>query len=215
MAIIDPAAIKFCNNHLRPSADLLARSYYRCRELEDRWDAVSGTNDVKFALLSKQIAKVANLLTRTWRKVFFAGLDWNAGSLGPLFPNDPTEVLHDNIDLSGPDLTRPEITGQDIIRVKRRTEEFRNWLPRGTDTDKHFVTDANVNETTNPISNNYLKDVMRLITDGSKAPTTNWGRVLVKERGLDLTTEYEVTNPNYLTHILAVSVNPGAADELS
>lgn len=204
MAITDPAAIKFSNEWFRTSADRLARCFYLCQELKNRWTNTPGTNDEKFALLLPHIKKVATRLANTYFHIFKATRIYDSASLNSLFPNDANEVVYDNVAGDGPDPNRPTVTGQSLMRLKRRMEEFNNWLARGTDLDKHFVTDSSA---TLSITYAYLNDIMRLVSDGSKTPTTAWGRQVAEFRTNDLITEWTVTNPNYIGHILACSVN--------
>lgn len=206
MAIIDPAAIRFSNERIRPAADRLARCYYRGKALADSWSSLNGDNNAKFAVLKPTIESVATLITNTFRFCWWADRIWQSGSLVSLFPNDPLEIIWDNFDNTGPDLNRGEINSQDIRRLKNRMEEFTNWLSRGTDLDKHWVNDSSV---ILPIIYNYFDDVARMAEEGAKEPVTNWGRIVAVERCPDIVTEYETNSPNSLTHILRCAVNIG------
>jgi len=211
MAITDSAAIKFCNEQIRPSADRLARSYYRSKELSELWNALTGTNDERFALLADQIEKVANLIRWTRNSIFNADRIWNSNNLQALIPNDAAEEVWDNLDNTGQDTNRPPLTGQDVRRVKFRMEEYTNHWERGTDVDKHWVLDTNA---TLPIIYDYLEDAWRLTTESAKVPTGFQAMKFASERCGDIVTEYETTNPAKLTHILIASVNPRDEPEL-
>lgn len=210
MAITDPAAIKYANEQFRPAADKIARCKYRSEELSAAWAALQGTNDDRFAQLQLQIQRVANLVTNTWRFVFWADRLWQSGSLHLLFPNDPLEELHDNADATGPDPNRPTVTGEDLRRLKNRMEEFANWLARGTDLDLQFDNDALATE---PLTYGFFDDFARMAEDGAKAQTTGWGREVAVDRCGELVTEYETTNPGKFNHILRAAVNATPLEE--
>ena len=159
MTITDPAAIKYANESFRPAADKLARTYYQLVQLNDQWNALNGTNDEIFALLKPEIMRVANIVSQTFKFVFFANKVYDALSLAPLFPNDVGELLQDA------DSTRPPVTGQDLSRLKNRMEEFQHWLDAA-----QFVNDSGV---TLPIDFAFFNDILRLTDEGSKDPTTN------------------------------------------
>lgn len=206
MAITNPAAIRYCNEHIRPMADRLARCFYRCHELRDAWVATPGTNDEKMALLLPQIRRVSDLVANTMRFVWWADRVWQFGSIAALIPNDAAEIVFDNSNATGPDTSRSVMTGQGVRRLKNRAEEFNNWLQRGTDVDAHFLTDLLA---TLPTTYGILDDFGRLAPESSAVPTTAWGRKIAVERCGSLVTQWEVTVPANLTHILAVAVNPG------
>lgn len=42
--ITSPEAVRFCNEKIRPIADVLAQAYYACRMLVDEWDSNSMNN---------------------------------------------------------------------------------------------------------------------------------------------------------------------------
>lgn len=209
MAITDPIAINFSNVWLRPGADRLARVYYRSKEASVKWNAISGTNAEKLVIMQPQITNLADVIDRAVR--FLQRLDrlWNAENLNSFIPNDNTEILHDNEDNSGPDPNRPTLNGQDLRRFKNRSEEFLNYMTRGTDADKHWVNDAGA---TLPVINDYYDDVMRLTKFSSVADTGGQANTLISGRVEDILTEYETDNPNKLDHIVKVSVNPQAQD---
>ena len=195
--ITDPVAIQYSRESLRPAADKIARSYYRLAQLNDQWNATTGTNDEVFALLQPEIVRVATLVANTWMFVWKANRLWDALSINALIPNDSAELLFDNDDATAPSPSLPVVSGQDLRRLKNRMEEFQHWLDAA-----QFVNDGGV---TLPIDYANLNDVLRMTEDGSKTPTTAWGRQVAVIHAEEIRTEYEVTNTAYLSQILRAS----------
>lgn len=212
MAITDPAAIKYCNEQIRPGADRLARCYYRAKKINDKWTGLTGTNAEKWALMKSSIIDAAGVFERTFMLCFRADRLFNSGSIGSIIPNDAAELVYDNSDRTGQDASRPPLTGQDARRVKLRMEEFYNWLAHGTDADEHWDTDANAPATA-PIWDFY-DTVGRLDSDSAKEPTADWGRVFAAERCAEIIAEYETSHPVNLSHLLRAAVNPNDTEDV-
>lgn len=211
MAITDAGAVQYINERIRPAADRLARCFYRAQKISDRWNSISGTNAEKLALMSSSLASAADLFWRTRNFIFEADRIWTVAGMSALIPNDNTELVFDNGDNSAQDPSRPPINGQDVRRVKQQMEEFVNWLQRGTDLDKHFLTDAA--PPTLPITYDYLDNVGRIINANPADPTAGQANTFV-DRCDDLVTQYETTSPADLTRVLVVAVNPNDNEEV-
>ena len=205
--ITDANAIKFSNEHLRTGADKLYRAYDALRGVNEQWNALTGTTDERYALLSEDISRVSNIVTHSFFNLRRTTMLWNALSMASLFPNDPAEEGWDASGGGAQDPNRPPITGQDVRRLKNRFEEFISFLERGTDVDSHFLSESAPQ--TLPITNDFIGQVLVLSSDGAKTPAGNDGRKFAKLLGDQLVTEYTVTNPEFVNHILRVAVNPG------
>jgi len=190
MAITDPAAIRFSNEHIRTTADRLSKSFYILQKLRNDWNALGGTDQDKFDILRNDILSAGARITRFYSEIFFSKRLYDALSMNTLFPNDVNEVLVDGAPTDG----RGQITGQDIRRINLRTKEWLAWF------DKAAFDDLSVN----PVNYNYLEQFLRLNT---QQVTADWGKTVASNRAGDLVIEYTVTNPTYLTHISKVAVN--------
>lgn len=198
MAITDTAAIKFSNEHIRPSADRLARAYYRLVEINDLWEASQETNDQKVVLFGSQISDVAGRVSQIYYSVAKSAQLYDALTMQALFPNDPLEEVWDNTDNTAQDPNRPAITGEDVRRVKNRMDEFRTWM------EKNDFDEATVN----PLDYANLDSFLRIASDGAKTPTTNWFLQVAKTRADEMRLQYETTFPQHLSHLLRAAVNP-------
>lgn len=205
MAITDAAAIKFCNERIRPGADRLARCKFRAEELNTQWTGLGGTWQEKFDLLEPEIRNVGNLLTNTVRFLWWADQVWLGLSLQSVIPDDDTEEVWDDPDNTGQDPTRPPLDGKLVRNNKRRQEEFVNWMRRSTGVTEHWITDFEV--TTETLVDEYFRDAMRL-TDDSLAPTAGQAKLLADDHCGRIVTEYETTNPAKFTQIIKAAVNP-------
>lgn len=205
MAITDPAAIKFANERLRPAADRLARVRYRAEILKDSWTPAGADNDARFAFLRDDIERFCNLVTNTFRFIWWADRLWEAQSLHLVYPNDqPDEVLYDGPGGTGPDPNRTTVTVQDLRRLKNRMEEFSNWVTRGTDVDPHWNNDGTA---TAPATYLYFNAFAKLTGAGGKDVTTGNGRAIAVDRTQQIINEYTIDNAAKFGHILTVGVN--------
>ena len=191
MAITDVNAIRFSNEHIRTTADKLSRSFYLCQKLKNDWNAISGTDDEKFAIMRNDVLRVGDRIANYYGQIFMSKRLYDALSMNTLFPNDPAQVLSDGAPTDG----RSVITGQDIRRINARTKEFLAWL------EKAAFDDASLN----PINYNFLEQFMRVNTS---LVTSAWANNVISRCG-DLVTEWTVTNASYLGHISKVAVNGG------
>lgn len=207
MAILDPATIRFSNEYLRKSANLIARAYYKAHETADKWNALGGTNAEKLGLLYSLLGEAANKLTWMYRFCDQTRLFWDALNMQANIPNDPAEELWDNETLTGQDPTRPPVSGQDLRRLNWRIEESVNWLKYDPlVADPVFVKDADL--TTEVLTYTPLKDAMRLDPDSPEDPTGAWAAQLIV-RCQEIVTHYETTQPAWFNHVLAVAPLPG------
>ena len=207
--ITDANAIKFSNEHLRTGADVIYRAYSALRGINEQWNALTGTTDERYFLLAADISQASEIVTRAFFRLRRTTMLWNALSMASLFPNDAAEEVWDAPGGGSQDPNRPPITGQDVRRVKNRFEEFISFLERGTDVDSHFLSESAPQ--TLPITNDFIGQMLVLSSDGARTPAGNDGRKFAKLRGDQLVTEYTVTNPEFVNHILRVAVNPGGA----
>lgn len=190
MAITDINAIRFSNDHIRPTADKLSKSFYLCQKLRNDWTALAGTDQEKFDILRRDIETIAARISNYYADVFASKRLYDALSMGSLFPNDANEILMDG----APGDLRSQITGQDVRRINSRSKEWLAWL------EKAAFNDASAN----PTNYSNLEQFMRINTS---LVTADWGRQVANNRTNDLVTEYTVTNPSYLGHITKVAVN--------
>jgi hypothetical protein len=190
MAITNTLAIQFSNEHIRPTADKLTRSFYMLQKLRNDWNALTGTDQEKFDILKADIQRIADRISKFRDDIFKSKRLYDALSMNTLFPNDPLEIVVDGAPADG----RGQITGQDVRRLNARMKEWLAWL------EKAAFDDASLN----PLNYNYLEHFLRVNT---LAVTADWGKTIAVNRAADLVTEYTVTNPSYLTHISKVAVN--------
>jgi hypothetical protein len=84
-----------------------------------------------------------------------------------------------------------------------------------TDNDTIVLSDdiggtdpSDVTSSSSAVGNDtYLRHMIRMSHDGSKAPTTAWGRTVAVDRADDIKTEYEVTHTAKYNQLLLCSVN--------
>lgn len=194
MAITNPDAIRFSNEHIRPTAERMARSFYKCQKVRNDWQALAGTDDEKWSILEPAIGELGERMQHWYGEVFASKRLYDALTMNTLFPNDAAEILDDGAPGDG----RGQITGQDIRRINARSQEWLAWL------EKAAFDPVSVN----PVNYSNLEHFMR-VTTNTTLVTSTWGRIAALTRPSELVTEYTVTNPAFLNHVLKVAVSRG------
>jgi len=70
---------------------------------------------------------------------------------------------------------------------------------------------ADVTSSSSALGNDVnLRHFVRMSQEGSKVPTTNWGRIVAKDRAGDIKTEYETESPTKFDHVNLCAVNGDA-----
>ncbi len=124
--IVDPIAIKLCNERVRPSADLMAQAYNLCVSVSDRWTAL-GSGQTALNQMQLDIRNAADRIIAAFCHVQLTERNWFLSGVSSLFPNDSSPVF-DNGNFTAQDASRPALTGAIVFNVINRGTEFQNWL---------------------------------------------------------------------------------------
>ena len=190
MAITDAGAVRFCNEHIRTSADMLSRCFYLLQKLRNDWNNVGSTDAEKFQILQANIAAVSEKVASMRSQLFRSKRLYDALNMNTFFPNDPAEAVVDG----SPNDGRGTINGQDVRRINARTKEFLAW------TEKGVFDDASLN----PVNYTFLEQLLKCTTSYIDVTV---GKQVANGRAGDLVTEWTVTNAVYLGQITKVAVN--------
>lgn len=125
-SIVAPQAIKFTNERVRRSADLLAQAYYLAVAVSDRWLSL-GSGQAALDQMQADIRAGADRMMDTYTHAQFTERNWFLPGVAALFPNDSSPVF-DNGNFTAQDPSRPAITGAVVTNVISRAQEFQNWL---------------------------------------------------------------------------------------
>jgi hypothetical protein len=124
--IVSAVAIKFSNERVRPSSDLLAQAYYLAVAAGDRWGTL-GSGQPALDQMQVDLRTVADRMIDAFLQVFLTEKNWFMSGVSALFPNDASPVF-DNGGASAQDPNRPLLTGAGVNNVVTRCMEFQNWL---------------------------------------------------------------------------------------
>lgn len=195
MPINSAAAVKFSNERVRPSADLLSRAYYRCRAARQRWDGLGGGQGA-INQMSADIRAAADLAVMLYEWCFRTEKIWFLLGGTSLISND-SEPIYDNSDRTAQDPNRPPITGQQAVAVIDRVVQFQNWLLSlaGSFTDSTRVNTA------------YYNTVLAVSSEGPIVMSVGDAGNFMN-RCSELVTRYEANSNQELGTLLAVAVNP-------
>lgn len=117
-------AVKFSDERVRPSADLLAQTYYLAIAVIDRWTSL-GSGQTALDQMQADLRAAANRILSSHDHVFWTEKNWFMSGAA-LFPND-SSPLFDNGGVSArPDA--PAITGANVNNLVTRAIEQQNWL---------------------------------------------------------------------------------------
>jgi hypothetical protein len=194
MPVNDPQAIKFSNLQARVASDLLARAYYQCVAVVERWQELGGDANA-VTVMGTQLRNCANAIQAAFKFCFDAEVYWFLG-VNSLFPNDTTPVF-DNGSMTAQDTNRPLATGAKVNAVMARVIEFQNWLQSATES---FTDSARNNR-------GALDTVYQATSNGTATLLLSDAGNLVN-RATELKTNYEANASGNLDSILAFSVNP-------
>lgn len=198
MAIIDPGAISYCNEVVRPLANNLARSYYRLKTLNQQWVALPGTNAAKLALLRSTVNAACDDITDAYFQAYRAQCQWEGLGMNSLFINDPSEQVYDDGAFSGQDQSRPPVNGQDIQRLNTRWREIIAWLERGEFVATSVATLDRAN----------LQQALKFTRDGARVPSGGQAASVATTFATAYINFLETNANQYLRHILVVAPNP-------
>lgn len=123
--IVNPVAIKFANERIRPSADKLGQAYYPAVAAVDRWTTL-GSGQAALDQMQTDIRSAADRILTAYNHVYWTEKNWFANQFS-LFPNDSSPVF-DNNNFTAQDPTRPPLTGAGVNNLVTRCIEFQNWM---------------------------------------------------------------------------------------
>ena len=129
MAITDPIAVDFSNEHLRTNADALGKAYYGSQQLRQRWDALGAP--VAFVTLKPLFGLVADLHVGplgAFQRCHMTVCGGRAINAGSMILSDPAEVFQDGAPADG----RQAVNGQQARQLVQRIRFYENWLITGT-----------------------------------------------------------------------------------
>lgn len=195
MPINSAAAVKFSNERVRPSADLLARAYYRCDAARDRWDGLGG-GQTAVDQMASQIRLAADSLIALYEWSFRTEKLWFQKGGTAFIPNN-SEQVWDNSDRTGQDPGRPPITGEKVVRIIDRIVQLQNWL----------LSAAGLFDDATRINVAYYNTVLAVSSDGASPMAVADAGNFMNRCG-ELRARYEANSNQELGFILAVAVNP-------
>lgn len=193
MAVTDPTALRFSNERIRTAADRLARAYYLCKAIKDRWDSLGGGQPA-LDIVENDLRGAADYLVSVYTWVYDTEKIWFVLGSTSLIPDNPAETIEDGSPSDG----RPGINGEDAVRVVTRAIQFQNWLLSSTGSFSDALRD----------SVSWINTVYAASRGGevtlALADATNF----ISRCG-ELVTDYENGGDLHLSYLLAVAVNPG------
>jgi hypothetical protein len=196
MPITDINVIKFSDQRIRIVCDMLARAYYKCDEVRDRWDALGGDqpaldimqNDIKAAADAVMDAYFHCVLDE---RIWFVGDGTNGINI--LTPNTVDTVVD-----GSPADGRSTCTGQKIHAAMERVVQWQNWLLNNAGGQfGSAARDGLACLNTVVVCSKYGQETITL---------SNAGNFLT--RCSELRTEYEANSGLKLATILNLAVNP-------
>lgn len=191
--ITDPTAIRFSNQSLRVIADKLARAYYACQAVADRWTSLGGGQPA-IDIMESDIRAAADRLVELYGECYNIEKVWFVLGGLSLIPNN---ALDDIIDGS-PNDGRPAVTGEDAVRIVDRVVQIQNWLLSATGSFTDVARDTIT----------YINTIYAASGEGDVTLSVADAGNLIN-RCNELITNYEATSDQNLTYILAYAVNPG------
>lgn len=125
--ITSAAALKFSNERIRVSANLMAMAYYPAIAAVDRWTTL-GSGQAALDQMQADLHNCADRILAAYSHALWTERTWfGIAGLSALFPNDSSPVWDGNGG-SGPDPNRPAITGANVNNLVTRCIECQNWL---------------------------------------------------------------------------------------
>lgn len=123
--ITNLSAVKFSNERIRSSADLLAQVYYVAVAVSDRWASL-GSSQAALDQMQPDIRDVADRLLAAYAHGYWTEKNWFLSTLPSLFPNDASPVFDNGGNSQRTDV--PLLTGAGVNNLVTRAMEFQNWL---------------------------------------------------------------------------------------
>jgi hypothetical protein len=195
MTITDPEALKFCNETVRSESNRIASLYLDADYLADLKASMSISDFM--AQHESRIRRTADAMIDAWNNLYSIENAWfNVGTGGTLSSKIPntTEVVGDGAPGDG----RPEITGQDVVRMITNFQRISDWFH-----DASFGGGG--------VGSNFDAMINTMIVVSSRGTTPlvqSQVETFVDNRCGELRTEYEASSNLRLTQVLAVAPNP-------
>mgnify|MGYP006908208026 CR=1 FL=1 len=187
--ITDPTAIAYCNESVRPAADLIAQSYYLADQVKTQWDALGG-DQAALDVMGSTIREAAERIDQTYLHCVKQYRRWFANGINVLIPNDTAD---DAIIDGAPNGGRPAINADDVYNLVDQMGEFYGWLNNGT-----WSFDVTGDRAEWDTVLQMTKPTLVL------AEATNF-----TNRCAELRTQMEANTNAKLNEVLSVAVNPG------
>lgn len=196
--IVNPEAIKFTNESVRPLADALGRCYYWGVLAKQMYDgAGGGAPALAVPGIVAQIRKAADQWRSTYAFAYEREVEWFLKGAATLIPNTIDNILDNNGTSQRTDA--PLATGQKVNNLIARVTQFVNAVRSAT----FNFTDATRNSVVN-----YNKIIVVTKTVGLNTMSIADAQNFVDDVAL-LKTNYEATANANLNQILALAINPG------
>ena len=190
--ITDATAIRFSNQRIRVGADRLARSYYDCQRVKQRWDSIAGDSQAKIDLMEGDIRSCANRLMEAYGFSYDTEKIWFVLGSTSMIPNTADPIVD-----SSPSDGRPAVTGTDAVRIIDRVVQFQNWLLSSTGSFTDSARD----------STSYINTVYAATSEANVTMSVADAGNFISRCG-ELMANYEATSGQNLEFILSYAVNP-------
>lgn len=123
--IVSLIAVKFSNERVRPSSDLLSQAYYLAVAAGNRWTTL-GSGQPALDQMQVDLLTVANRIISAYDYAYWTEKNWFMTGLAAMFPNDASAVFDNGGASQRTDA--PLLTGAKVTNVVTRCQEFQNWL---------------------------------------------------------------------------------------
>lgn len=125
--ITDANAVKFCNEHIRVGANLIAQSYYLCDAVQERFAAL-GSNQAALDIVASDVVNAAGRVQQAFLVSFESYRFWFASGIDSIITNTDVDQIIDG----SPEDGRPQLDGDDVHNVVTQFGEYQGWMSTGT-----------------------------------------------------------------------------------
>jgi len=195
--INNPDQINFCDNIIRPGANMLCQAYYSAKARAQMWNA-NGAGDSALALMGDLIRATSDFLALHGGVYEFSALGeqtWNLKGNIAFIPNDASVLILDGP--GGNTQRQPQpINGANVNIVAAQLISFRQWLQNNS-----FTTGGTGGNFAN------LQSILQTSRYGVPVPLLSDAQNFIT-RCNGLVAQYEANSNNILNNLLVCASNP-------